>query len=63
MRISPTAPNSYHIHGRGVDIYGKGDKGWTEAQFRELYNIALETSPSEIYGYNHYRDHHLHVAW
>jgi hypothetical protein len=56
--------NSRHMRGQAIDMYASVyGTGWTQMQFNELRDAALNTGPVELLFYHTYPDHHLHAAW
>lgn len=53
---------SLHMHGRAADMYSN-DHSWTETEFNLLRDAADGTSPTELFFWTTYADHHLHAAW
>ncbi len=56
------AANSYHMHGRAVDLFSlESQHPWTEAEFNLMKQAATNTV--ESFEWDTYPDHHFHVAW
>jgi len=58
---------SFHMHGRAVDIYSvESENPWTEAEFLLLKAATVGTGfieTSDWLSYPEPEDHHFHVAW
>lgn len=55
--------NSFHMHGRAVDLFSVSANPWTEAEFNLMKDATIGTNPIEAFSWGTYSDHHFHAAW
>lgn len=62
--IAGAAPTSRHMFGVAADLFSVPRSIWTEAQFNLMRTAVNNTGDiHELFFWNTYADHHLHVAW